>query len=83
MEIKVKGEWGTICADHWTILEAAVACKHAGQGYAQSALPVSTLLHYTHLQPRVDVYYTVLDIYSTGTYSLKMTKLGSVRNKSC
>ena len=44
VEIKVRGEWGTICADHWTILEAAVACKHAGQGYAQSALPVSSLL---------------------------------------
>lgn len=41
VEIKIKGRWGTICADHWTMLEATVACKHAGQGYAQSAMPTS------------------------------------------
>ena len=63
VEIKIKGQWGTICSDHWTMLEAAVACKHAGQGYAQSALPVSG----THsFFPMV----ITSRVYSTSTLSL-------------
>jgi len=38
VEIFIDGHWGVICSDHWTLLEARVACRQAGLGLAQSAL---------------------------------------------
>ena len=35
------GEWSVICSDHWTMMEARVACRQAGLGLAKTALSVS------------------------------------------
>ncbi|XP_037912970.1 lysyl oxidase homolog 3B [Hermetia illucens] len=32
------GRWGTICADGWSLLEANVACRELGFGYANDAI---------------------------------------------
>ena len=40
VEIRVDGQWGVICSDHWTLLEATVACDQAGKGHARSAVKV-------------------------------------------
>lgn len=37
--------WGVICSDHWTMLEARVACRQAGLGLAKSALQVQRFNH--------------------------------------
>lgn len=34
----VAGVWGALCADGWSLLEANVACKSLGYGYANDAL---------------------------------------------
>lgn len=33
--------WGAICSDHWTLLEARVACRQVGLGLSKSALQAS------------------------------------------
>lgn len=38
VEVKIEGIWGVICADRWTLLEARVACKQAGLGYASHVI---------------------------------------------
>jgi len=37
--------WGVICSDHWTMLEARVACRQVGLGLAKSALQVPLLTY--------------------------------------
>ena len=41
VEVNIGDEWGVICSNHWTLLEARVACRHAGLGLAQTALQVT------------------------------------------
>ena len=40
VEMKVNGQWGVICSDHWSLLEARVACGQLGRGYARTAMRV-------------------------------------------
>ena len=44
VEVKVEGIWGVICADRWTLLEARVACKQAGLGYASHVIKVAFII---------------------------------------
>lgn len=41
IEVEIEGEWGVICGDGWGLMEAMVACKQAGFGYAQQAYNVT------------------------------------------
>lgn len=42
LEVSFDGtEWGVVCSDHWTMLEARVACRQAGLGFSKSALQVN------------------------------------------
>lgn len=43
MQIGVPGQlrWGLICGDDWGTLEAMVACRQLGLGYANHGLQVS------------------------------------------
>jgi deleted-in-malignant-brain-tumors protein 1 len=38
VEIYYNGEWGTICDDHWTLVEAGIVCRELGFPGAQYAL---------------------------------------------
>ena len=40
VEIRVNGQWGVICSDHWSLLEARVVCGQLGRGYARTAMRV-------------------------------------------
>lgn len=43
VEIKLASgdaEWGVVCGDRWTMLEARVACRQAGLGLAKAAIQV-------------------------------------------
>ena len=40
MEVFYNGQWGTICADYWTINDAEVACRQLGYQYAVRVLPI-------------------------------------------
>ncbi|XP_063369098.1 lysyl oxidase homolog 3A [Cydia amplana] len=37
VEIYYNGEWGSICADGWSLYEAITVCRHLGLGYAAQA----------------------------------------------
>ena len=39
VEIFYHGEWGTICDDYWSIVDANIACRQLGYQYAVKALP--------------------------------------------
>lgn len=41
VEVKVQGQWGVICSEKWTLLEATVVCKQLGLGHARSAVQVN------------------------------------------
>jgi len=38
VEIRVKKKWGLVCSDDWGVMEALVACKQLGYGFAAYAL---------------------------------------------
>ena len=40
VEVNIGGQWGTICSDHWTLLEGTVVCQQLGKGYAAMAVRV-------------------------------------------
>lgn len=47
VEIKLASgdaDWGVICGDHWTMLEARVACRQAGLGLAKAAISVRNIV---------------------------------------
>lgn len=38
VEVKIGKNWGSICSDSWSMLEAMVVCKQLGLGYGKTAL---------------------------------------------
>jgi hypothetical protein len=35
VEVKINGEWGTVCGDHWHIKSAMTVCRELGLNFAE------------------------------------------------
>lgn len=35
VEVKINGEWGTVCGDHWHVKSAMIVCRELGLNFAE------------------------------------------------
>jgi hypothetical protein len=35
VEVKINGQWGTVCGDHWHVKSAMIVCRELGLDFAQ------------------------------------------------
>lgn len=59
VEVKIEGIWGVICADRWTLLEARVACKQAGLGYASHVIKVEFIITDMEIYSFANNFYNI------------------------